>query len=133
MLRGVRARRTVLRAAVYGILVVALSGCSDLLAVAGLSDLSGFWVGRYDSELDFYLDLDDDVYGLYGRAGFLRGRSSSDLFVDGERDGSRVVFYSDEAGSSGLIVFEGHVTGRDRIEGLVYLEPIPRRVVLRRE
>jgi len=116
MLRGVRARRSVLRTAVYAMLVVALAGCSDLLAVAGLSNLSGYWVGRYDSELDFYLDLDDDFYGLYGQAGFLRGGSSSDLYVDGERDGSRIVFYSDEGGSSGLLVFEGHVTGRDRIE-----------------
>jgi hypothetical protein len=39
MMRGVRARRTVLRTAVYGMLVVALAGCTELLAVAGLSDL----------------------------------------------------------------------------------------------
>lgn len=132
MPNGVRARRAVLRTA-CATLVVALSGCSDLLAVAGLSDLSGFWVGRYDSELDFYLDLDDDVHGLYGRAGFIRGRSSSEVFVDGERSGGRVVFYADEVGSGGLPIFEGRVAGRDRIEGLVYPEPIPRRVVLRRQ
>ena len=78
------------RLALFAMLLLAVSGCSDVLAVAGLSNLDGYWSGRYDNGIDFYLDLDDDLYGLYGRAGFAGGGGRSDMYVDGRRDGSHV-------------------------------------------
>ncbi|HEX8830571.1 MAG TPA: hypothetical protein VF705_05360 [Longimicrobium sp.] len=114
-------------------LLLAVSGCSDVLAVAGLSSLDGYWSGRYDNGIDFYLDLDDDLYGLYGRAGFAGAGGRSDMYVDGRRDGSHVVFYSDDGDQSdGLVIFEGNVTGADRIDGIFYLDVIPRAMVLHR-
>jgi hypothetical protein len=124
----------VLRAAVLAILALAAWGCSDVLAVAGLSNLAGYWSAPYASDVDFYLDLDDDVYGLYGRAGLARGgqASSGYVYVDGQRDGSHVAFYADDARAGDVPLFEGQVTGRDRIDGILYLDVPPRRVVLRR-
>jgi hypothetical protein len=125
--------RITTRMAMLVMLIVAGSGCSDALAVAGLSDLSGYWSGDYESGLDFYLELDDDIYGLYGRAGLTTGgQRGNGLRVDGERDGSHVVFYPDDATSGDLPLFEGRVASRDRMVGLLYLDPIPQRVVLRR-
>jgi len=125
--------RLTTRLAMFLALVVAASGCKDALAVAGLSDLSGFWSGDYESGVDFYLDLDDDVYGLYGRAGLTTGGQRGDgLWVDGERNGAEVVFYPDDAESGDLPLFEGRLTSRDRMVGLLYLDLIPQRVVLRR-
>ena len=88
----------ILRNAVFALLLMAMAGCSDVLAVSGLSNLSGFWTTRYESDLEFYLDLDDDIYGLYGRAGFTRTGepNSNEIWVDGERDCGRVVFYADD-------------------------------------
>lgn len=133
-MRSARNRgRALLRVMFCAMLSVTIAGCSDILAAAGLTDLSGYWVGRYDSDFDFYLDLDDDVYGVYGRAGLVRGGSYSDIYVDAVRDGSRIVFYADEPGYGSTPIFEGHVTGRDRIDGIAYLEVIPRAVILHRQ
>ncbi|HEX2095289.1 MAG TPA: hypothetical protein VHG28_23030 [Longimicrobiaceae bacterium] len=129
--RSPRARTV--RAALVSLAVLLLAGCADLLAVSGLSNLSGFWVGRYDGEIDFYLDLDDDLYGLYGRAGLLRGSTRSGFYVDGVREGNRVVLYHDDSDYGEGPVFEGWVTGRDRIDGVAYLEVIPEPITLRRE
>jgi len=120
------------RLSLLALLLLTLSaGCSDALAVAGLSDLSGYWVGRYDAEYDFFLDLDDDAYGLYGRAGLRRGGELGDLYVDGVREGSRIRIYADEVDAD-FLVFEGQVSGSNRIDGIVYLEGFPEPVVLRR-
>ena len=119
-----------------GVAVLALvlaAGCGDLLGVAGLTRLDGYWVGHYDSDFDFYLDLDDDWRGLYGTAGIMRGTGSSDIYVDGERDGGEVRFYSTDLSYGDGLVFEGRVTGSDRIDGIAYLEVLPRHVTLRRE
>lgn len=136
MMRTHHARRgaALLRRAVFAVGLMVIAGCSDVLAVAGLTNLSGFWTARYESDLDFYLDLDDDLYGLYGRAGFTRTGSPSDseIWIDGERDGSRVVFYADDYRAGDRPIFEGHVTGSDRIDGILYFEVIPEPIVLRR-
>ena len=118
-------------AAVLALVLVA--GCSDLLGAAGLTRLDGYWVGRYDSDFDFYLDLNDDWRGLYGRAGILRGDAYSDMWIDGERNGGEVRFYSTDLSYGDQLVFEGRVTGSDRIDGIAYLEFLPRHVTLRRE
>lgn len=130
MLRGV----TLLRRAAFAVVLMAIAGCSDVLAVSGLSNLSGVWTGRYESDLEFYLDLDDDIYGLYGRAGFTRTGepNSNEIWVDGERDGGRVVFYADDYRAGDRPIFEGRVTGSDRIDGILYFEVIPQSLVLRR-
>ncbi|HET7232173.1 MAG TPA: hypothetical protein VFJ16_19355 [Longimicrobium sp.] len=118
------------RLAIFAMLLASVSGCSDVLAVAGLSNLDGYWSGRYDNGIEFYLDLDDD---LYGRAGFAGGGGRSDMYVDGRRDGSHVVFYSDDGDQyDGMVIFEGNVTGADRIDGIFYLDVIPRTMVLHR-
>lgn len=126
-------RRTPVRIArILAVLALTLAaGCSDALAIAGLTDLSGYWVGRYDADYDFFLDLDDGAYGLYGRAGLRRDGELGDLYVDGVRDGSRVRIYADEVDAD-FLVFEGTVTGADRMDGIVYLEGFPEPVVLRR-
>jgi hypothetical protein len=113
--------------------LVLVAGCSDLLGAAGLTRLDGYWVGRYDDDFDFYLDLDDDWRGLYGRAGITRGSGSSDIYVDGERNGGEVRIYSNDLEYGDGLVFEGVVTGADRMTGIVYLEVIPRHVTLRRD
>jgi hypothetical protein len=113
--------------------LVVAAGCGDLLGAAGLTRLDGYWVGRYDADFDFYLDLDDDWRGLYGKAGIARGTASSDIYVDGERSGGDVRFYSTDLSYGDGLVFEGVVTGRDRIDGIVYLDVLPRHVTLRRE
>lgn len=125
---------TALRNAAFALLLMVMAGCSDVLAVTGLSNLSGVWTGDYESGLEFYLDLDDDLYGLYGRAGFTRtGDPNSDyIWVDGERDGSRVVFYADDHRPGDRPIFEGRITGSDRIDGILYFEVIPQTMVLRR-
>lgn len=124
---------TVLRTAMFAMLLAAVSGCSDILSVAGLSNLSGYWTGSYESGIDFYLDLDDDLYGVYGRAGFERnGERSDGLWVDGERNGSHIAIYLDDRDPGDLPLFEGEITGRDRIDGLLYLDILPQHVVLRR-
>ena len=138
MMRAQPTRRaaTLLRPAMFAVLLAAASGCSDVLAVAGLTRLDGYWVGPYESGIDFYLDLDDDLYGLYGRGGLTRTgeRGTGGTWVDAQRDGSHVTFYyDDDSSADGLPLFEGEVTGRDRIDGLLYLDVIPRHVVLRRE
>ena len=51
--------------------------------------------------------------------------------MDGRRDGSRVIFYDADGYSSDPPIFEGTVTGRDRIDGVVYLG-VPEPIVLRR-
>ena len=125
----------VARALAVAALLLAVSGCSDVLAVTGLTRLGGYWTASYDSDIDFYLDLHDDLYGLYGRAGLVRSGASSSggSWIGGRRDGSRVTFYyDDDSSADGLPLFEGEVTGRDRIDGLLYLDVIPRRVVLHR-
>jgi len=119
-----------------GVAVLALvlvAGCGDLLGVAGLTRLDGYWVGRYDSDFDFYLDLNDDWRGLYGRAGITRGGGASDMWIDGERSGGEVRFYSTDPTYGDGLVFEGTVTGADRIDGIAYLDLLPRHVTLRRE
>ena len=113
--------------------LVLVAGCSDLLGVAGLTRLDGYWVGRYDDDFDFYLDLDDDWRGLYGKAGITHGTAASDLYVDGERDGGEVRFYSTDLDYGDGLVFEGRVTGSDRIDGIAYLEVLPRHVTLHRD
>jgi hypothetical protein len=113
--------------------LVLAAGCGDLLGVAGLTRLDGYWVGHYDSDFDFYLELDDDWRGLYGTAGIMRGTGASDIYVDGERDGGEVRFYSTDLSYGDGLVFEGRVTGSDRIDGIAYLEVLPRHVTLRRE
>lgn len=124
-----------LRMAASALLLAAISGCSDVLAAAGLTNLGGYWSGDYESGIDFSMDLDDDLYGLYGRAGLTRSgeRLTGGSWVDGRREGSHVTFYVDDDSGSGLPLFEGEVTGRDRIDGLLYIELIPRHVVLRRQ
>jgi len=132
---ALRRRGAVVRMAALALLLAAVAGCADVLAVAGISDLSGYWSGRYDSDIDVYLDLDDDVYGLYGRAGLARSgeTASGGTWIDGRRDGSHVTFYHDDDSSAdGLPLFEGEVTGRDRITGVLYLDVVPRQVVLHR-
>ncbi|HEU4557887.1 MAG TPA: hypothetical protein VFS20_08565 [Longimicrobium sp.] len=133
-INSIRRGGMVLRNAVFALLLMAVAGCSDVLAVSGLSNLSGVWTGRFNSEFDFYLDLDDDLYGLYGRAGFTRtGEPTSNyIWVDGERDGGRVVFYADDYRAGDRPIFEGRVTGSDRIDGVVNFELLPEPVVLRR-
>ncbi|HET7459686.1 MAG TPA: hypothetical protein VFJ82_00505 [Longimicrobium sp.] len=131
ILRGAATVRSV----VLAMLLVAVSGCSDVLAVAGLTRLDGYWSGSYDSGIDFYLELSDDLYGLYGRAGLTRSgeTSSGGSWIDGRREGSHVTFYYDDGSSAdGLPLFEGEVTGSDRIDGLLYLDVIPKHVVLHR-
>lgn len=124
-------RRNALRAlSVLGLVLVA--GCSDLLGIAGLSRLDGYWVGRYDTDFDFYLDLDDDWRGLYGTAGITTGSGASDIYVDGERSGGEVRFYSSDLDYGDGLIFEGRVTGSDRIDGIAYLDVIPRPVTLHR-
>ena len=115
------------------LVLVVVAGCGDLLGAAGLTRLDGYWVGRYDADFDFYLDLNDDWRGLYGKAGIARGTASSDIYVDGERDGGEVRFYSTDLSYGDGLVFEGVVTGRDRIQGITYLDVLPRPVTLRRE
>jgi hypothetical protein len=135
MMRLFAVRRNAARAAMFALLLSAISGCGDVLAVAGLSSLAGYWSGGYESGIDFYLDLDDDVYGLYGRAGLTEsGRTGSGgSWVDGRREGSRVTFsYDDDSGAGGVPLFEGEVTGRDRMDGLLYLDVTPKHVTLRR-
>lgn len=126
------ARRGVRALAVLALVWVA--GCSDILSAAGLTRLNGYWIGRYDDDFEFYMDLDDDLLGLYGRAGLVLGDSESRIYVDGERNGSSIRIYTNdiEYGDDTLI-FEGEVTGRDRITGIAYLEIIPRFVTLYRE
>lgn len=126
------ARRGVRALAVLALVWVA--GCSDILAAAGLTRLNGYWIGRYNDDFDFYMDLDDDLLGLYGRAGLVLGSGESRIYVDGERDGSRVRIYSNdiEYGDDTLI-FEGEVTGSDRMTGLAYINVIPRFVTLHRQ
>ena len=125
-------RRSVMRGmAVLALVLVA--GCSDLLGVAGLTQLDGYWVGHYDSDFDFYLDLDDDWRGLYGRAGITTGSGQSDIYVDGERSGGEVRFYSTDLEYGDGLVFEGRVTGSDRIDGIAYMEFVPRPVTLHRQ
>ncbi|MFL5385859.1 MAG: hypothetical protein ACJ8GN_25365 [Longimicrobiaceae bacterium] len=124
-------RRNALRAlSVLGLVLVA--GCSDLLGIAGLSRLDGYWVGSYDADFDFYLDLDDDWRGLYGTAGITTGSGASDIYVDGERSGGEVRFYSSDLDYGDGLIFEGRVTGSDRIDGIAYLDVIPRPVTLHR-
>ena len=113
--------------------LVVVAGCGDLLGAAGLTRIDGYWVGRYDADFDFFLDLDDDVLGVYGTAGIARGSATSEFYVDGERDGGRVRFYHADLRDGEAPVFEGEVTGRDRIDGIVYLDVLPRHVTLRRE
>lgn len=125
-------RRNALRA-LSVLALVLVAGCSDLLGVAGLSRLDGYWVGRYDSDFDFYLDLDDDWRGLYGRAGITTGSGQSDIYVDGERSGGEVRFYSTDLDYGDGLVFEGRVTGGNRIDGIAYLEFVPRPVTLHRQ
>lgn len=123
------------RGALVAVILAAVSGCSDVLAVAGLTRLDGYWTAGYDTGIDFYLDLSDDLYGLYGRAGLVRSGEtrSGGSWVDGRRDGSHVTFYyDDDSSADGLPLFEGEVAGRDRIDGVLYLDVIPRHVVLRR-
>jgi len=125
-------RRNALRA-LSVLALVLVAGCSDLLGVAGLSRLDGYWVGRYDSDFDFYLDLDDDWRGLYGTAGITAGSGQSDIYVDGERSGGEVRFYSTDLDYGDGLIFEGRVTGSDRIDGIAYLEFVPRPVTLHRQ
>jgi hypothetical protein len=113
--------------------LVVAAGCGDLLGAAGLTRLDGYWVGRYDADFDFFLDLDDDLLGLYGTAGIAHGSAVSQFYVDGERSGGTVRFYHAELRDGAAPVFEGTVTGRDRIDGIVYLDVLPRHVTLRRE
>jgi hypothetical protein len=126
------ARRGVRALAVLALVWVA--GCSDILAAAGLTRLNGYWIGSYDDDFEFYMDLDDDLLGLYGRAGLVLGGSETRIYVDGERNGSSIRIYSNdiEYGDDTLI-FEGEVTGRDRITGIAYLEIIPHFVTLHRQ
>jgi hypothetical protein len=117
-----------------GLLALVLAaGCGDLLGAAGLTRLDGLWVGHYDADFDFFLDLDDDLLGLYGTAGIVRGSSASSVYVDGERSGGSVRFYPAESADGERPVFEGTVTGRDRIDGIVYLDVLPHHVTLRRQ
>jgi len=125
-------RGAVARAAAVLALVL-VAGCSDLLGAAGLTRLDGYWVGRYDADFDFYLDLNDDWRGLYGKAGIARGTGASDLYVDGERSGGEVRFYSTDLSYGDDLVFEGVVTGDDRIDGIAYLDVLPRHVTLYRD
>lgn len=138
MMRAHHTRRgaTLLRTAMLAMLVVATSSCSDVLAAAGLTRLDGYWAGRYESGIDFYLDLNDDLYGLYGRGGLTREgeRSTGGTWLDAKRDGSHVTFYyDDDSSAAGLPLFEGEVTGSDRIDGLLYIDIIPKHVVLYRD
>jgi hypothetical protein len=126
-------RKNRLARALAVLALVLVAGCSDLLGVAGLTRLDGYWVGSYDSDFDFYLDLDDDWRGLYGKAGITRGGAASDIYVDGERDGGEVRFYSTDLDYGDGLVFEGRVTGSDRIDGIAYLEILPRHVTLHRD
>ena len=125
------ARRGVRALAVLALVWVA--GCSDILGAVGLTRLNGYWVGRYDDDFDFFMDLDDDVLGLYGRAGLVLGTSESGFYVDGERTGSRIRIYANDIEYGDNLVFEGEVTGRDRIAGIAYLEVVPRFVTLYRQ
>ena len=113
--------------------LVLAAGCSDLLGLAGLSRLDGYWVGHYDADFDFFLDLNDDWRGLYGTAGITRGTGMADIYVDGERSGGEVRFYSTDLDYGDGLIFEGRVTGSDRIDGIAYLEVIPRPVTLHRQ
>ena len=113
--------------------LVLVAGCSDVLGLAGLTRLDGYWVGHYDADFDFYLDLDDDWRGLYGTAGITTGSGASDIYVDGERSGGEVRFYSTDLDYEDRLIFEGRVTGSDRIDGIAYLEFVPRVVTLHRQ
>src|SRR5690349_7233033 len=123
-------RRGVIARAVAVLALVLAAGCGDLLGAAGLTRLDGYWVGSYDSDFDFYLDLNDDWRGLYGKAGITAGGGASDMWIDGERSGAEVRFYSTDGVYGDQLVFEGVVAGRDRIEGIAYLEVLPRQVTL---
>ena len=113
--------------------LVLIAGCGDILGAAGLTRLDGYWVGRYDADFDVYLDLDDDWRGVYGTAGIAHGSSQSRVYVDVERDGGEVRVYESDPVTGDGLVFEGEVTGRDRMDGIVYLDVLPRHVTLRRE
>ena len=132
MIKGEAARTRGFRA-LSVLALVLVAGCSDLLGAAGLTRLDGYWVGRYDSDFDFYLDLDDDWRGLYGTAGITTGSGQSDIYVDGERDGGEVRFYSTDLDYGDGLVFVGRVTGSDRIDGIAYLELVPHVVTLHRQ
>ena len=119
--------------AVAVLALVLIAGCGDLLGAAGLTSLDGYWVGRYDADFDFFLDLDDDVLGVYGKAGITHGSAASEFYVDGERSGGTVRFYHADLRDGETPIFEGEVTGRDRIDGIVYLDVLPRRVTLHRD
>ncbi|HEU4557885.1 MAG TPA: hypothetical protein VFS20_08555 [Longimicrobium sp.] len=43
-----------------------------------------------------------------------------------------MVFYADDYRAGDRPIFEGRVTGSDRIDGFVYFEVVPEPVVLRR-
>lgn len=125
------ARRGVRVLAVLALVWVA--GCSDILGAAGLFRLDGYWVGRLDDDFDFYLDLDDDLLGLYGRAGLVLGDGESGFYVDGERNGSRIRIYADDIEYGDNLIFEGEIINRDRMTGIAYVAVIPRIVTLHRQ